>query len=34
MANGSEWVLKRDVGDAQVWRKTLPGMWAWLLQRV
>ena len=34
MANGSEWILKREVGDAQVWRKTLPGMWAWLLQRV
>jgi succinate dehydrogenase / fumarate reductase cytochrome b subunit len=34
MANGSEWVLKKDVGDAQAWRKTLPGMWAWLLQRV
>ena len=34
MANGKEWILKRDVGDAQVWRRTLPGMWAWLLQRV
>ncbi len=34
MANGSEWILKRDVGNAQVWRNTLPGMWAWLLQRV
>jgi succinate dehydrogenase / fumarate reductase cytochrome b subunit len=34
MANGREWILKRDVEDAQVWRKTLPGMWAWLFQRV
>jgi succinate dehydrogenase / fumarate reductase cytochrome b subunit len=34
MANGNEWTLKRDVRDAQVWRSTLPGMWAWLLQRV
>jgi succinate dehydrogenase / fumarate reductase cytochrome b subunit len=34
MANGKEWRLKRDVRDAQMWRKTLPGMWAWLLQRV
>ena len=34
MANGSEWTLKRDVRDGQVWRNTLPGMWAWLLQRV
>lgn len=34
MANGKEWILKRDVGDPQVWRRTLPGMWAWLLQRV
>lgn len=34
MANGSEWILKREVRDAQVWRSTLPGMWAWLLQRV
>jgi succinate dehydrogenase/fumarate reductase cytochrome b subunit len=34
MANGSEWTLKRDVGDVRVWRNTLPGMWAWLLQRV
>lgn len=29
-----EWTLRRDVGDAQIWRKTLPGMWAWLFQRV
>jgi succinate dehydrogenase/fumarate reductase cytochrome b subunit len=34
MANGKEWMLKRDVTDAQIWRKTLPGMWAWLFQRV
>ncbi len=34
MTNGKEWVLKRDTGDPQVWRRTLPGMWAWLLQRV
>ena len=34
MANEKEWILKRDAGDAQVWRRTLPGMWAWLLQRV
>jgi succinate dehydrogenase/fumarate reductase cytochrome b subunit len=34
MANGKEWVLKRDTGNPQVWRRTLPGMWAWLLQRV
>ena len=34
MGNGKEGILKRDVGDAQVWRRTLPGMWAWLLQRV
>ncbi|HSB04788.1 MAG TPA: succinate dehydrogenase [Thermodesulfobacteriota bacterium] len=34
MANGKEWILRRDVGDLRVWRRTLPGMWAWLLQRV
>ncbi|MDP3039984.1 MAG: succinate dehydrogenase [Deltaproteobacteria bacterium] len=34
MANGKEWTLKREVREAQVWRSTLPGMWAWLLQRV
>jgi succinate dehydrogenase / fumarate reductase cytochrome b subunit len=34
MVNEREWTLKRDVGDARVWRKTLPGMWAWLFQRV
>ena len=34
MPNGSEWILKRDATDARVWRSTLPGMWAWLMQRV
>jgi succinate dehydrogenase/fumarate reductase cytochrome b subunit len=34
MVNGSEWILKRDLRDARVWRSTLPGMWAWLLQRI
>ena len=34
MANGSEWILKRDATDAKVWRSTLPGMWAWLIQRI
>ena len=34
MANESELILKRDVRDGRVWRSTLPGMWAWLLQRV
>ncbi|MGA2954214.1 MAG: succinate dehydrogenase [Thermodesulfobacteriota bacterium] len=34
MANGSEWILKREATDARVWRSTLPGMWAWLMQRV
>jgi succinate dehydrogenase/fumarate reductase cytochrome b subunit len=34
MSNAKEWMLKRDVGMAQTWRRTLPGMWAWLLQRV
>ena len=34
MTNAKEWILKREVGDARVWRNTLPGMWAWLLQRV
>jgi len=34
MADEKGWILKRDVGDPQVWRRTLPGMWAWLLQRV
>ena len=34
MANGREWVLKREAMEARVLRSTLPGMWAWLLQRV
>jgi succinate dehydrogenase/fumarate reductase cytochrome b subunit len=34
MADGREWTLKRDIGDMRTWRSTLPGMWAWLLQRV
>lgn len=34
MADRREWTLKRDVADAQVWQRTLPGMWAWLFQRV
>ncbi len=34
MANGTEWILKRDATEARVWRSTLPGMWAWLIQRV
>ena len=34
MADRPEWTLKRDVNDVQVWRRTLPGMWAWLFQRV
>ena len=34
MANGTEWILKREATDPRVWRNTLPGMWAWLLQRV
>ena len=34
MANGSEWILKREAMEARVWRSTLPGMWAWLIQRV
>lgn len=34
MVNEREWTLKRDAGDPQIWRKTLPGMWAWLFQRV
>jgi len=27
-------ILKRDTLDGRVWRSTLPGMWAWLIQRV
>jgi len=34
MAGENEWILKRDVTDLRVWRSTLPGMWAWLIQRV
>jgi succinate dehydrogenase/fumarate reductase cytochrome b subunit len=34
MSNGTEWTLKREIGDSKVWRSTLPGMWAWLLQRI
>ncbi len=34
MSNEREWTLKRDVGELRTWRSTLPGMWAWLLQRV
>lgn len=34
MSNVTEWTLKREVGDSKVWRNTLPGMWAWLLQRI
>jgi succinate dehydrogenase / fumarate reductase cytochrome b subunit len=34
MADKTEWTLKRDMGETQVWRRTLPGMWAWLFQRV
>jgi len=34
MTNGTEYTLKRDIGDGKVWKNTLPGMWAWLLQRV
>jgi len=34
MPERDEWTSKRDAGDLQVWRRTLPGMWAWLFQRV
>ena len=34
MANTSDLILKRDTLDSKVWRSTLPGMWAWLIQRV
>ncbi len=34
MADGTELTLKRDIRDPRVWRNTLPGMWAWLIQRV
>lgn len=34
MAEGSEWILKREAADPRVWRNTFPGMWAWLIQRI
>ena len=34
MANTGDLILKRDTTDPRVWRSTLPGMWAWLIQRV
>jgi len=34
MSERNEWTLKRNVEDVQIWRKTFPGMWAWLFQRV
>jgi len=34
MSDRTEWTLKREAGDLQTWRRTLPGMWAWLFQRV
>jgi succinate dehydrogenase / fumarate reductase cytochrome b subunit len=34
MANASELILKKEAADLKVWGSTLPGMWAWLLQRV
>jgi len=34
MTNPRELILKREVGDLQTWRATLPGMWAWLFQRI
>ena len=34
MADRDELTLKREVRNFQVWRSTLPGMWAWLFQRV
>jgi len=34
MGNANGLVLKREAKDLQVWKSTLPGMWAWLLQRV
>ena len=34
MTNETEYTLKRDIADGKVWKNTLPGMWAWLLQRV
>jgi succinate dehydrogenase/fumarate reductase cytochrome b subunit len=34
MASASELILKKEAADLRAWRSTLPGMWAWLLQRV
>jgi succinate dehydrogenase / fumarate reductase cytochrome b subunit len=34
MTNETEYTLRRDIADGKVWKNTLPGMWAWLLQRV
>jgi hypothetical protein len=34
MANSGDLILKKETLDGKVWRSTLPGMWAWLLQRV
>lgn len=34
MTSMTELSLKRDIADGKVWKSTLPGMWAWLLQRV
>ncbi len=34
MPNQSELILKREAGEPQTWKNTLPGMWAWLIQRV
>ncbi len=30
----AEWILKREASEGKIWRSTLPGMWAWLIQRV
>jgi succinate dehydrogenase/fumarate reductase cytochrome b subunit len=34
MVKNVEVSLKRESADPMVWRSTLPGMWAWLLQRI
>ena len=34
MTQNVELTLKRESVDPRVWRSTLPGMWAWLLQRI
>jgi succinate dehydrogenase / fumarate reductase cytochrome b subunit len=34
MGSSGDLILKRDTMDGRVWRSTLPGMWAWLIQRV